>query len=60
MTGVFIRRGETHRRRRPCEEEAEAGGMWPQTQEHLEPQKWEELGVTLLQSQVKGPGHADP
>ena len=24
--------------------------MWPQTQEHLEPQKLEELGVTFLQS----------
>ena len=40
--------------RRPCEEEAEAGGMWPQTQEHLEPQKLEELGVTLLQSPGRG------
>ena len=30
--------------------------MRPQTQEHLEPQKWEELGVTLLQSLGRGAG----
>jgi len=54
MMGVFIRREETHREEWPCEEEAEAGGMWPQTQEHLEPQKLEELGVTLLQSPGRG------
>ena len=36
--------------------------MWPQTQEHLEPQKLEELGVTLLQSPGRrgGGGPADP
>ena len=28
--------------------------MWPQTQEHLEPQKWEQLGVTLFQSPSRG------
>ena len=28
--------------------------MWPKTQEHLEPQKLEELGVMLLQSPGQG------
>ena len=47
--GCLYKKRRNTERRRPCEE-AEAGETWPQTQEHLEPQKLEELGATFPQS----------
>ena len=35
MTSVVIRRGkDVHRGERPCDDEAQIGGMKPQTKEH--------------------------
>ena len=39
-----------------CEGEADAGGLWPQSQESPETPKLEEPGVTFPQSPGRGPG----
>lgn len=53
MTGVLMRREETerHRRRRPCDNEAETGVMQPRVREQQRP---------LMIPEAKGMGQVPP